>query len=68
MNEIPVTINVTVEDVLNVSEFLEREDCQEIKNFALKFLESVKKSSEQLSSVICAVERANPYCMGKIYL
>lgn len=68
MNEIPVTINVSVEDVLLVSELLDSDGPADVRNFASKFLDSVKSSSEQLSEVICAVNGANPYCMEKIQI
>lgn len=66
MNEIPVTVNITLDDVLLLSDMLESEGVKEINKLAAKLLLSIKKSSEQLSVVIDAVDGANPYCMEKI--
>ena len=44
MNEIPVTINVSVEDVLLVSELLDSDGPADVRKFASKFLDSVKSS------------------------
>ncbi|MCQ2087742.1 MAG: hypothetical protein MJZ37_06755 [Bacilli bacterium] len=66
MNEIPVTVNITLDDVLLLSDMLESEGVKEINKLAAKLLLSIKKSSEQLSVAIDAVDGANPYCMEKI--
>jgi len=68
MNGIPVMVNITVDDVLLLSEMLESEGIKETNKLAAKLLSCIKKSSEQLSEVINAVEGANPYCMGKIQI
>ncbi|MCQ2584502.1 MAG: hypothetical protein MJ185_02835 [Treponema sp.] len=68
MKEIPVIINVGLEDVIMISELLEEEEetSTELRSFATKYLESVKKSSEELSEIISAINGVNPLCMEKI--
>lgn len=68
MNGIPVTVYITVDDVLLLSEVLENEGMEQIKKLVEKLLMCVKDSSQQLSEVIFAVDGANPYCMEKIQI
>ncbi|MCR4822592.1 MAG: hypothetical protein K5873_06940 [Treponema sp.] len=66
MNEIPVKVQVSADDVLIMAECLEQDENLGMKSFAAKFLNFVRLSSEELSEDIRMVDLANPYRMEKI--
>ncbi len=66
MKEIPVTINVTAEDVDAFSHIIEMEsEGSFLKLFSERFLISARNSSEEIKTVLEAVDSFNPYCMEK---
>lgn len=66
MKEIPVTMNVTAEDVDAFSHILEMESEDSfLKLFSERFLISARNSTEEMRTVLEAVDSFNPYCMEK---